>query len=42
MGTIENWILKENAKYWWDITNATTSNNFISWVVNWHEYTVSD
>jgi len=32
-------ILKQDTKYWVDITNSTTSNNFISWMVGWYEHT---
>lgn len=38
-GTDQELILKQNTTYWVDLTNATTSNNFISWVVSWYEHT---
>lgn len=31
-------ILKQNTKYWVDITNSTTSNNYIGWSVIWYEH----
>ena len=31
-------ILKQNTKYWVDLTNHTTSNNFIGWNVEWYEH----
>lgn len=38
-GTGHELILKQNTIYWVDVTNATTSNNFISWEVGWYEHT---
>ena len=40
-GTSEEIVLKQNTKYWFDLTNISTSNNFISWVVGWYEHTNS-
>ena len=37
-GTTEELILKQNTKYWFDITNMTANNNFISWLVGWYEH----
>ena len=33
------WILKQNTKYLVRITNATTSNNWITIILNWYEHT---
>jgi hypothetical protein len=30
-GTITEVILKQNTKYWFDVTNSTVSNNFVTW-----------
>lgn len=38
-GTGQEIILKQNTTYWVDVTNATTSNNFLSWEVSWYEHT---
>lgn len=36
---IGEFILKQNTKYLYRITNATTSNNYISFILNWYEHT---
>jgi len=38
-GTGSEIILKQNTKYWFDLTNATALNNYVSWVVDWYEHT---
>lgn len=38
-GTGSEVVLKQNTKYWFDLTNSTTSNNFLSWDVEWYEHT---
>ena len=38
-GTSEEIILRRNTKYWFDITNGTALNNFISLLVEWYEHT---
>ena len=38
-GTTHEIILKRNTKYWFDLTNQTTSANWISWIVAWYEHT---
>jgi len=38
-GTDSEIVLKRNTKYWFDVKNETTSNNFFSWVVGWYEHT---
>ncbi|MDA3939816.1 MAG: hypothetical protein PF693_10965 [Spirochaetia bacterium] len=38
-GTSSEIILKQNTKYWFDITNSTVSDNFINWVVSFYEHT---
>jgi hypothetical protein len=38
-GSGEEKILKQNTKYWIDLKNETTSNNYISWVIGWYEHT---
>ena len=35
-------VLKQNTMYWIDVINATTSDNFISWVADWYEHTDRD
>lgn len=37
-GTDQEIILKRNTIYWVDITNATATNNFLSWIVSWYEH----
>ena len=31
-GTLAETVLDQNNKYWFDITNSTTSNNWLSWI----------
>ena len=38
-GTQAELILKQNTKYWFDITNMTANNNFVDWIVEWYEHT---
>ena len=38
-GTAQEIILKQNTKYWFDITNMTANNNFVDWIVEWYEHT---
>ena len=38
-GTPNEIILKQNTKYWFDLTNATSSDNWISWYIAWYEHT---
>ena len=32
-------ILAQDTAYWVDITNVSTSNNFIAWMIEWYEHT---
>ena len=36
---VHEFILKQNTKYLFRITNGTASNNWISFILNWYEHT---
>ena len=36
---LHEWILKQNTKYLFRITNITASNNWITIILNWYEHT---
>jgi hypothetical protein len=37
-GTGQENILKQNTIYWLDLINFTTSNNYLSWIIEWYEH----